>query len=428
MIYVIPSRLFLPLIIVVTCLFSIFPALSKAGTVLKEDILVASNTAFAFNLYTQLREQEPGNLFFSPYSLSLALAMTYAGARNQTAQQISQVLHLPPRSAAQIHPLFAQLQQGVNQAQQHVKIHVANALWGEQSHPFLPSFQELIVQNYDANLNLIDFNNAFSTAHAQINTWVKEQTQQKITQLLKPGLIDSLTRLVLVNAIYFKGNWDSPFDNQQTKPAQFWLNSHKNITVPMMKQESHFGYAENQLLQLLELPYVGSVSDDEDSLEFTFAPNRLSMIILLPRQRNGLTQVENSLNRRNLETWLSQIHWQKVKVTLPKFTINTGFDLAATLAAMGMPNAFNRKADFSGIDGSKALYLKSVIHQAFVDVNEEGTEATAATGVAVTTRGIQPSTPQFSADHPFLFLISHKTSGSILFLGRLVKPVIDIRN
>jgi serpin B len=423
MIYVIPSSLFSPLIIFATFLFGIFPASGEADTDLKEDILVASNTAFALQLYTQLREQESGNLFFSPYSLSLALAMTYAGARNQTAQQISQILHFPPQSAAKIHPLFAQLQERINQAQQHVKIHVANALWGDTSHPFLPNFQELIAQNYNANLNLIDFSKAFSTAHVKINAWVKEQTQQKITQLLKPGLIDSLTRLVLVNAIYFKGNWDSPFDSQQTKNAQFWLNSSKNITIPMMRQENHFGYAENQLLQILELPYVGSVNDDEESLEFAFTPNRLSMIILLPRQRDGLSQLENSLNRQNLEIWLSQINWQKVKVALPKFKINTGFDLAKTLAAMGMPDAFNSKADFSGINGSRALYLKSVIHQAFVDVNEEGTEATASTGVVATTRGIQPSTPQFLADHPFLFLISHKNSGSILFLGRLIKPV-----
>jgi serine protease inhibitor len=422
MIYVIPSSLFLPLIVVATFLFSIFPVLGKADTDLKEDILVASNTVFAFNLYTQLREQEPGNLFFSPYSLSLALAMTYAGARNQTARQIVQVLRLPPQAATQIHPLFAQLQKRVNQAQQHVKIHVANALWGETNHPFLPSFRELIAQNYDANLNLIDFNKSFATAHVKINAWVKEQTQNQITQLLKPGLIDSLTRLVLVNAIYFKGNWNSPFDNQQTKNVPFWLNSHRNTTIPMMKQENHFGYAENQLLQILELPYVGSVNDDEESIEFAFTPNRLSMIILLPRQRDGLSQLENSLNRQNLETWLSQINWRKVKVTLPKFKINMGFDLAKTLAAMGMPDAFNSKADFSGIDGSKALYLKSVIHQAFVEVNEEGTEAAASTGVVATTRGIQPSIPLFVADHPFLFLISHKTSGSILFLGRLVKP------
>ena len=424
MIYMIPSSLFSPLIVLATFLFGIFPVLGKANTDLKENILVASNTTFAFNLYTQLKEQEPGNLFFSPYSLSLALAMTYAGARNRTAQQISQVLRLPPQSATQIHPLFAQLQQGINQAQQHVKIHVANALWGEESHPFLPSFRELITQNYDANLNLIDFNKAFATAHIKINDWVKEKTQQKITQLLKPGLIDSLTRLVLVNAIYFKGNWNSPFDNQQTKNVPFWLSSHKSTTIPMMRQENHFGYAENQLLQIVELPYVGSASD-EDSLEFSFTPNRLSMIILLPRQRDGLTQLENSLNRQNLEIWLNQINWQKVKVALPKFKINIGFDLAKTLAAMGMPDAFNSRADFSGIDGSRTLYLKSVIHQAFVDVNEEGTEAAASTGVVATTRGIQPSTPLFLADHPFLFLITHKTSGSILFLGRLVKPVID---
>jgi serpin B len=427
MIYVIPSSLFSPLIVSSILLFWLFSSVSIADTDLQEDTLVANNTAFAFQLYTQLKNQEPGNLFFSPYSLSIALAMTSAGARHRTAQQIAQVLHFPSSSPEKIHPLFAQLQQGINQAQQHIKIQVANALWGEASYSFSPSFRNLVAQNYDANLNSIDFKNAFPTAHLKINAWVEEKTQQKITQLLKPGLIDSLTRLVLVNAIYFKGNWNTPFDNQQTKNAPFWLNSHNNVMVPMMTQQNQFGYAENQHLQLLELPYVGN-STAEESLEFSFAPNHLSMTILLPRQRDGLAQLENSLNRQNLETWFNQIHWQKVKVFLPKFKINTGFELSKTLSAMGMPDAFNAKADFSGIDGSKALYLKSVIHQAFVDVNEEGTEAAASSGIVVNTRGIQPPMPVFLADHPFLFLITHKASGSILFLGRLIKPVSETDN
>ena len=421
MIYVIPNKILSPLNVFTIIIFGLMPLLSIADTDLQEDTLVASNTAFAFQLYTQLKTQESGNLFFSPYSLSIALAMTSAGARNRTAQQIAQVLHLPSSSIKKIHPLFAQLQQGINQAQQHIKIQVANALWSESTHSFSSSFRDIVAQNYDANLNSIDFKNAFPTAHLKINAWVEEKTQQKITELIKPGLIDSLTRLVLVNAIYFKGNWNTPFDNQQTKNADFWLNAHKNVTVPMMSQQNQFGYAENQHLQLLELPYVGNATDEE-SLEFSFAPNRLSMTILLPRQRDGLAQLENSLNQRNLETWFNQIHWQKVKVFLPKFKINTGFELSKTLSAMGMPDAFNTKADFSGIDGSKALYLKSVIHQAFVDVNEEGTEAAASSGIVVNTRGIQASIPVFLADHPFLFLISHKASGSILFLGRLIKP------
>lgn len=424
MIYVIPNSLFSPLMVFSTVLFGLLPLLSAANTDLQEDTLVASNTTFAFHLYTQLKAQEPGNLFFSPYSLSIALAMTSAGARNQTAQQIAQVLHFPPQTAAKIHPLFLQLQQGINQAQQHVKIQVANALWGEASYPFLPNFREIVARDYDANLNQIDFKNTFSTAHLKINAWVEEKTQQKITQLIKPGLIDNLTRLILVNAIYFKGNWNSPFDQQKTKNAPFWINSHKNINIPMMTQQNQFGYAENQHLQVLELPYVGSLTDaeSEESLEFSFSPNRLSMTILLPRQRDGLAQLENLLNQQNLETWLNQIHWQKVKVVIPRFKINTGVELSKTLSAMGMPDAFNNKADFSGIDGSRALYLTSVIHQAFVDVNEVGTEAAASSGIVVTTRGIQPSMPVFLADHPFLFLISHKASGSILFLGRLIKP------
>ncbi len=421
--YVTPNRLYLQLIIL-TLLLNLHASLCSANSEPEVETLIASNTAFALQLYTQLKEQESGNLFFSPYSLSVALALTYAGARHNTARQMAQVLHFSPNHLNNIHTSFAKLQQQMSQVQQNNEIHIANALWGEKTYPFLNSFRELAVKNYQAQLNQTDFKNTYRTAHRQINAWVKKETQQKITQLIKPGIIDRLTRLVLVNAIYFKGQWVNPFDPNKTKPVSFWTTPHDPVMVPMMTQKNQFGYSENQHVQLLELPYVSN-PPDEESLEFSFAPYHLTMVILLPRTNDGLTQLENTLTKANLDQWLAQIRWQKVNVSLPKFKINIGFELSKTLATMGMSEAFTTKANFSGINGTKALQLKSVVHQAFVDINEEGTEAAASSGIVATTRGIQSATPVFLANHPFLFLIRHQASGSILFLGRLMKPIMN---
>ncbi len=372
------------------------------------------NMAFAFDLYTQLKK-EGGNLFFSPYSLSTALAMTYAGAKGATAAQMASVLHFP-KAQSELDTAFRHLQNQIKAAHhKNMQLDIANALWGQESYPFLDSFKDTIKKYYDAQLKEVDFRKEYKKLHREINAWVESQTHHKIKDLIKPGVIKALTRLVLVNAIYFKGNWANQFVEKNTENAAFWLTDASSVDVPMMTQKNHFGYMENDNLQMLELPYAGKLQEAK-----IFSGNELSMIILLPQARDGLARLENFLSVANLDRWLGDLLLKKVEVFLPKFQINTGFELSKTLAAMGMPDAFNTKSDFSGIDGTRDLYLSSVIHQAFVDVNEEGTEAAAATAVIVSTRSMPPPTPIFRADHPFIFLIRHNSSDSILFMGRVV--------
>jgi len=387
--------------------------------------LVKSNTAFALELYAELAKSQSDNLFFSPYSLSTALAMTYAGASGNTAAQMSQVLHFPEVSA-ELHSAFHHLQNDINDAPkkgENLELRIANALWGQEGHPFRSKFMDSLKNYYQAPLRSANFREDYQNIRQQINNWVEEQTNSKIKDLIKPGLIDHLTRLVLVNAIYFKGNWASPFNKNRTKDAPFWISSGQQMSVPMMAQKGLFGYMENRNLQALELGYA-SKSQNSDSFEFSpYNENALSMIILLPRQREGLAHLETMLTDKNLDQWLDVLRWQKVKISLPKFKISAGFELSKTLEKMGMPDAFGEKADFSGMDNSKELYLSKVVHKAFVDVNEEGTEAAAATGVMIGTRGLPPPTPEFVADHPFIFLIRHNSSGSILFMGRVTNPL-----
>ncbi|RKZ44756.1 MAG: serpin family protein [Gammaproteobacteria bacterium] len=384
--------------------------------------LVRGNTAFALDLYKQLKEDKSDNLFFSPYSLSTALAMTYAGAKGETAKQMYRVLHFS-QAQAELHPAFHLLQSQINAAQnqKNIELNIANALWGQKNYPFLDTFKNDIQKYYGAKLESVDFKTAYQNLHEDINTWVENQTQHKIKNLIKPGVLNNLTRLVLVNAIYFKGNWASPFDGDNTENAPFWVNPNNSITVPMMNQKNYFGYMENDSLQVLELPYAFS---RQDTGRFgDFSDNDLSMIILLPKARDGIAQLEGLLSVGKLEKWLEHLRWQKVKVFLPRFKINTGFELSKTLDSMGMPDAFNEsQADFSGMGGAKKLAITKVIHQAFVDVNEKGTEAAAATAVIMGTRGMAPPPPTFRADHPFIFLIRHNSSGSILFMGRVINP------
>ncbi|EDN68409.1 Proteinase inhibitor I4, serpin [Beggiatoa sp. PS] len=383
--------------------------------------MVEGNTTFALDLYEQLRKDK-GNLFFSPYSLSTALAMTYAGARGNTEKQMSQALHFPPNQI-QLHPAFFHLQQQINASQtenEAVELRIANALWSQKGYELVADFKNALTNYYQTKSQPVDFEKATETARQTINHWVEKQTNDKIQELLKRGVINRLTRLVLVNAIYFKGNWAMPFDSNKTKMEPFWNAPNSSANVPMMNQKNYFGYAENYNFQILELPYA---AQQVNHLDISYDDNNLSMIVLLPRHRDGLSQLENSLNPTSLAEGIKKLQWQKVNVSFPKFKMNTGFELSKLLSKMGMPDAFNdRKADFSGMDGTKELSLTSVIHQAFVEVNEKGTEAAAATAVLVGTRGLPPPTPEFRADHPFIFFIRHNSSGSILFMGRVVNP------
>ncbi len=371
--------------------------------------VVEGNTAFALDLYQQLRANE-GNLFFSPYSISAALAMTYAGARGNTEAQMAQTLHFTV-DQAQLHPAFGALEARLNSVQQqgHVKLGVANSLWPQKRYDFLPEFLALTKEYYGAEITSVDYANATEAARLMINEWVEARTEKKITDLLPPGILDTLTRLVLVNAIYFKGNWASQFDQQHTSGAAFWLASGKSVTVPMMNQMRRMRWrARQDGLQILELPYAG---DD------------LSMVVLLPDEIDGLATLEKVLTARNLALWTVDLWETEVDVFLPRFKLTAAFRLDAELQALGMTDAFSAKADFSGMDGRPDwLYIASVLHKAFVDVNEEGTEAAAATAVVM---GVKSLPFEFRADHPFIFLIHGNVTHSILFLGRVVNPVAE---
>lgn len=374
--------------------------------------LVQGNTQFALDLYGKLRGEE-GNLFFSPYSISSALAMTYAGAREQTAEAMARTLHFKLDNAA-LHPAFAALIKEINGKDRDAKkrgyqLSTANALWAQQDYHFLPAFLQLCQDNYGAGVKVVDFARATEQARQIINAWVEKETYDKIKDLLQQGVLQSDTRLMLTNAIYFKGDWATQFKKDQTREETFHLSPSKTSKAPLMNQMNLFGYFETPEYQMLEMPYVGK---------------ELAMVVLLPRQVDGLADLEKTLTPENLPASLRKLTSQDVIVTMPRFKSTSQFQLKKTLSEMGMGVAFSDGADFSGMS-KESLTIGDVIHKAFVEVNEEGTEAAAATAGVVrpTAIAINPKpTPVFRADHPFVFLIRDTRSGSILFMGRVTKP------
>jgi serpin B len=372
--------------------------------------LAQSSTQFAADLYARLAAKESGNLFFSPYSISLALAMTYAGAEGQTEKQMAQVLRFDlPED--RLHAAFASLRAAAEPADSKAgfQLRIANRLWGQQGYHILPAFQQTVRGGYGAELAPLDFARQTEVARRTINTWVETQTEQKIQELLAPGVLDPSTRLVLTNAIYFKGTWTDEFKKQATQEAPF-KTAGRQVMVPLMHQTDDFKYAAIDDLQILELPYGKD--------------RALSMIVLLPAKPDGLPQVEKKLARDNLQAWLAGLRSRQVSVFLPRFKTTSQFQLKEVLESMGMTLAFSGQADFSGISTQEQLFISAVIHKAFVDVNEEGTEAAAATGVvlAPTSAPVREEPVVFRADHPFVFLIRDNRSGGILFLGRLTNP------
>jgi serpin B len=303
--------------------------------------------------------------------------------------------------------LLRQLEPGEEAGYQ---LHIANALWAQKGYRFLDEFLTLNQESYGAGVRRVDFKGATEAARRTINAWVEKQTRDKIKELLKRGILTSLTRLVLTNAIYFKGDWASQFDKKHTRDMPFRLSQGQSVRVPMMYQAHKFGYMEAPDFQMLEMPYKG---DD------------LSMVVLLPRKVGGLEAMCGKLKADELGARLSRIgrRRQKVRTWLPRFKLTSQFSLNQMLSSMGMVDAFTPgKADLSGMDGRKELYIQAVVHKAFVDVNEEGTEAAAATAVVVGLRSARPRILVFRADHPFLFLIRHNKTGTILFLGRVTNP------
>ena len=387
--------------------------LPKSAVIAQENsdlqALVKGNNAFALDLYAQLKTQE-GNLFLSPYSISTALAMTFSGARGTTEKQMADVLHFTLEQE-QLHSEFHDLQiQLKNYVKEGIELNIANALWFQTGYNLLKDFLELTEEHYDAGLNHVDFAKDCEAARRKINIWVEQKTNNRIQKLIKPRMINALTCLVLTNAIYFKGEWVNQFEEKLTQENPFYITPEITVDVPMMNQEDRFKYFESDELQVLEVPYKG---DD------------LSMVILLPIKKDGLTELEDSVNTDRLQEWMNALAWRQVTVFFPKFTMTCEFKLGSALADMGMPIAFTDEANFSGMTGGKDLFISKVIHKAFVDVSEEGTEAAAATAVIMEglTSVVEPTPPTvFRADRPFIFVIRDNHSGSILFIGRLVDP------
>jgi serpin B len=371
------------------------------------------NGAFALNLYGNLKNTD-GNLFFSPYSISEALAMTYGGARDTTATQMATALQFL-LSQDKLHPAFnyvdLQLAQRGNDLTganaQGFKLSVVNAIWGQKGFNFVSQYLDLLAQNYGAGMRIVDYINAAEQARQTINQWVSDQTAGKIPELLPSGSVNDLTRLVLTNAIYFKAAWDSQFQKSSTQAGQFHPLAGADITAQMMYQMKYFKYAEGSDYQAVELPYNG---------------NQLAMDILLPA-RDQCIAFESALNYAKLQGILNALNSLEVKLTMPKFSFNSQFGLKKALSDLGMPVAFSASdADFSGMDGKKDLFISDVIHKAFVSVDEEGTEAAAATGVIMGTTAMPVNIKEFTMDHPFIFLIRDIPTNSILFMGRVMAP------
>ena len=376
--------------------------------------LVEENSAFAFDLY-QLLRQDNKNVFFSPYSISQALAMTYSGARGETEKQMSDTLHFV-LSQNRLHPAFNGLdielskrgEDAQGKDEEGFRLNIVNAIWGQEDYRFLSEFLDVLAENYGAGLRALDFVNAPEESRITINDWVSEQTEGRIEDLIPEGTIDALTRLVLTNAIYFNAAWQFPFNEDATTDGSFYLLDGGEVIVPMMTQTESFGYTRGDDYQAVELPY-----DDQE----------LSMIILLP----GVGQFENfesSMGYRRVTEIISSLARQQVNLTMPKFEFESEFSLKKALTTMGMPVAFSADADFSGMTGNRDLAIDDILHKAFVSVDEAGTEAAAATAVIMTLTAVPAPPVVVTVDRPFIFLIRDIETGTILFMGRVVNPSV----
>jgi serpin B len=405
-----------PLRVGLPALLLLWAAGARAGDVAA---VIQGNTRAAVDLYARLCGQE-GNLFLAPYSISTALTLTSAGARGATAEQMARALHLalPPE---RLHPAFATLIREVNSGPRDgwrlgaalarpagFRLCTANALWGQKGTLFRDDFLRLAQNHYGAGLGVVDFRAAPDEARRVINAWAAKKTQGQIPDLLPADALSPATRLVLTNAIYFKGDWASRFPKAATRTEAFHTGGGRQAPAPLMRQTAEFGYHDGGTFQALELPYAG---------------RQLSMVVLLPRRADGLAGLEKALSADLLAGVFAGLRKQTVDVTLPRFQVAARFRLKETLSALGMASAFSPGADFSGmISSPEPLALADVFHQARVEVNEEGTEAAAATAVEVHALSLPPQPTVFRADHPFLFLVRENRTGTILFLGRLADP------
>jgi serpin B len=393
----------------VLCSMSLPGRAAVQDTAADLDFLVAGNTAFALDLYRTLAA-DPGNLFCSPLSVSTALAMTHAGARGETEAEMAAALRFPlPRE--RLHAAFGALWGSLAalEVKDALSLRSANGLWLERSFAFLDSYLFVVKSSYDAEFRSADFAGAAESARQEINAWTEERTAGRITDLVPPGSLTPETALVLVNAVWFKAAWAERFEKESTTGVPFRVNATRHVAAQMMSRTGTYRYAVDELAQIVELPYVGG---------------RMSMVVVLPRAYDGLAAVEAALSPERLAAWTAALGETRVALSMPRFRVERAFSLNDALAALGMRRAFT-DADFSGMAEGGGLFISEVLHKAFVDVDESGTEAAAATAVIMMKAAMpMPSEPVvFRADHPFLFLIRDRTTGSVLFVGRLCDPM-----
>lgn len=365
---------------------------------------------FTFDLYNRLGADAAGNFFCSPFSVSTALAMTYAGARGQTEAQMAAALHYTP-AQKHLHPAFRDLARQVNDlgTSGNVELNIANRLWIQDGYATLPAYDDVVRACYGAGFARTAFARDPEAARLEINRWVEEQTRDRIRDLLAPGVVDASTRMVLVNAIYFKGLWADQFKPDQTQDDVFYRAPKDEVTAPMMFRAGKYNYVADARVEVLELPYRG---------------RDVSMFVILPKEAEPLRDVEKLLTAELVERWAGDLSEREVRVWLPRFRVEAGFELVKTLGAMGMTDAFSGAADFSGITGKKDLVIGAIVHKAFVQVNEEGSEAAAATAVVMRPASAMPADRpvEFRANRPFVFLIRDNRTKTILFIGRLADP------
>ena len=392
------------------------PVIAKPASMptnaVSEPLTTASN-AFALDLWGKLRGT-PGNLAMSPASITIALAMTWGGARAETSAEMRRVLHLPSgMDPDAVMTGWGAMSRALQDPTRPLKLRIANRLFGEQTFTFETAFLDKMKTAYDAPLEPLDFKGAAETGRAHINSWVDTQTEHRITNLLPPRSLTADTRLVLVNAIYFLAEWETPFERDATRPAPFHTGKAK-LSVPTMHGRGSYRLAKADGVTVLEMPYRGRDA---------------AMLILLPDRIDGLADLEKSLDAKKLAAWTSALTPQEVEVSLPRFVVDPAepMQLAKHLENLGMKLAFDvDKADFTAIgippEPRTRLVLSAVFHKAFVKVDEQGTEAAAATAVGAMGGGMPQRAVPFNADHPFLFQIVDKSTGLILFMGRVVDP------
>ncbi|MCX6250220.1 MAG: serpin family protein [Bacteroidetes bacterium] len=376
--------------------------------------IVDGNNKFAFKLFHAVKGSANENQFYSPFSISTAMAMVYAGARTETEIQINQTMNFT--QSEKFHSDYKHLMHRLDKGTEgKIKLNIANGLWAQKDFKFLDTYFDIAKSDYNSELKNVDFTDALESEKTRIdiNKWVEQKTNDKIKDLLSHGDLSSLTRLVLVNAIYFYGDWDKPFKKTSTMPAEFSQIDGTQIMVPFMNQHDRYNYYEDSKIQALEIPYKD---------------NKASMVIFLPTNKKGIGEFEKLFDYKYYLEIISSFQTNEVRLSLPKFQTTCKINLGSTLAQMGMSLAFSPdSADFSGMTGKRDLYVSEVIHQAFIDVDEKGTEAAAATAVIMMTTSARPSPDikVFDADHPFVMVIKDNTTGSILFFGKIMIPKVS---